>query len=201
MCTSRLPAIVALLLSACAGWDSAEPSYAQPPVEEPLPSHHAPRAPEAALPEVPAEDEPEYEDRLRIASVSLLDSCEVQRHPECMESRVQIAIGSGRPGKFRIRAARLLDEQTGKVIATITPSRPTRWSDDADAYVAWDQRVAARTKLRTSYILGDLQPTPGNGPDSALGYLVLELDVTIGVRRQTLRASHLRREDPFRMVT
>ncbi len=84
MSTRRLASIAFLLLSACAGWDSSTPAYAQPPVANPTPSHHAPLAPVVVTSQPSVEPEPpepeappviEKGDMVAIASVMLLDDC------------------------------------------------------------------------------------------------------------------------------
>lgn len=108
MSTPRLAPLVLLLLSACAGWDSATPSYAPPPVEGPTPSHYVPPQPvdptgaEAPPPEAPARDF-----RVAVASVQLRSDC-----PDPAEAEAPAASASAAselppgPGSSKARSMR-----------------------------------------------------------------------------------------------
>ncbi len=237
MSTLRLVPVLAVLLSACAGWDSATPSYAQPPVQEPVPSHYAPPPPEVIE---PAEPEPEPPaapatgDRVAIASVQLFDDCPEPaptsgiaqesapaaesrragpagkptegRDLGCAQSMVQLAIQSDRPGLLRIEAVRVLDPATKKVAGSSTLRQPTRWSAELGAYAPWDARVPAATELQASYKLGvfDLSRSAERvGPEfnAFYGPFMLEVDVSIDGRRQTVRSPEFSRVDIHMMVT
>ena len=154
MSTPRLGPVILLLLSACAGWDSSTPSYSQPPVEEPVPSHYAPPPPDVPEPAEPAEPEPPEPpeppaspapgDHVAIASVQLLGDC-----PDPTPA-------SGSAG------------QSGKASAS-------------------DQRAASKLV----------------GPEfnANFGPFILEVDVSIDGRRQTVRSPEFGRIDTHMRVT
>lgn len=240
MFATRLTAVVFLLLTACTGWESSTPSYTQPPVEEPVPSHYAPPPPDAVEPAEPAEPlEPEPPmpargDRVAIASVQLYDDCPdpapasglaqrsrpapgprpagsagkptEDRDLGCAQSMAQLAVQSDRPGQLRIEAVRVLDAATKKVAGTSTLRQPTRWSAELGAYAPWDARVPAGTELQASYKLGALDLSRSAervGPElNALsGPFILEVDVSIDGRRQTVRSPEFARVDLHMMET
>ena len=232
MSTPRLGPVLLLLLSACAGWDSSTPSYSQPPVEEPVPSHYAPSPPDVPEPPEPPAPPAAPGDHVAIASVQLLGDCpdptpasgiagppgegsagarggaSAGKPTEgwCSQSTAQLAVRSDRPGLLRIEAVRVLDAATRKVAGTSTLRQPTRWSADLGAYAPWDGRVLAGTELQTSYKLGVLDLSRSArlvGPDfdANFGPFILEVDVSIDRRRQTVRSPEFGRIDTHMMVT
>ena len=144
MSTPRLGPVILLLLSACAGWDSSTPSYSQPPVEEPVPSHYAPPPPDVPEPPEPPAPPAAPGDHVAIASVQLLGDC-----PDPTPA-------SGSAG------------QSGKASAS-------------------DQRAASKLV----------------GPEfnANFGPFILEVDVSIDGRRQTVRSPEFGRIDTHMMVT
>lgn len=76
MSTPRLAPLVLLLLAACAGWDSATPSHAPPPVDGPTPSHYVPPLPvDPTGAETPPPEAPGRDFRVAVASVQLRSDC------------------------------------------------------------------------------------------------------------------------------
>lgn len=200
----RLAPVVVLLLAACAAWDTSSPNQGPPPGETPTPSsHYAPPPP--ARPGDPTDPEPEI--RVAIASVQLLDDCpepEAERAERserdeakrsgnwCSQSTVQLAVGSDRAGPFRIEAVRVLDAQT-RVAGSSRLRAPTRWDQQGGSYLPWDERVAAGGDMKISYKLGVLDLT---SPGSVGGPFMLELDVSVGGVRRTVRSPQfIRRND------
>lgn len=214
---ARRFAAVLLLLSACASWDAASPDHAEPPGETPTPSsHHAP-------PLRPTDPPPDAApaDRVAIASVQLLADCpdpaeedlpagmaresmsQQSRSPnwraQCEQSTVQLAVRSDRAGTFKIDAIRVLDGDRPRLAGTSTLRQPTSWQEAAGVYQAWDGRVAAETDMKISYKLGELDLTEASklvdpAFNTYLGPFVLELDVSIDGRRQTIRSMPFARE-------
>jgi len=230
MSKPRLAAIVVLLLTACAGWESSTPAYAQPVVEEPTPSHYAPPPPVVDVPTDPAPEPADGPpgDRVAIASVHLLDDCPDPRaEPEmrersaaskmrppryageaaedsrrrCAQSMVQMAVRSDRPGRLRIEAVRVLDPVTKRVAGTASLRQPSRWEPTSGMYAPWDERVVAGADLQTSYKLGALDLSKANAPggpsvNTYAGPFMLEVDISIDGRRQTVRSPEFGREEP-----
>lgn len=223
MPSSRL-AVAMLLLSSCAGWEPSTPNYVAPTAESPAPSsHYAPPPP--VLPGDPPSDPPTSaaNDRIAISSVQLLDNCpdpveaeaaksiesrgdsaEGKRSGDsarrrCEQSTVQLAVRSEQAGTFRVEAIRILDGARRGVAGTTTLRQPTRWGD-AGGYQAWDQRVSPGVDMQISYKLGDLELPDANKLASAefnaySGPFMLELDVSIDGRRQTIRSHTFSRQD------
>ena len=184
MFTPRLAPLVLLLLAACAGWDSATPSYAPPPVDNPTPSHYVPPQPvEPTGAETPPPAAPARDFRVAVASVQLRSDCpepaeaaspsaasqlppgpasagERSMRPGdsdrhmCTQSMVQLAVNSEFAGQFRVEAVRVLDPATRRVAGTSTLRLPTQWT--AGSYAPWDARVVPGVELNISYKLGAL---------------------------------------------
>lgn len=118
----------------------------------------------------------------------------------CEQSTVQLALRSGRAGQFRVEGVRVLDGARQRVAGSSTLRQPTQWSAAGSAYLEWDERVVAGSDLQISYKLGDLE-LPGAqqlarpGFDPYFGPFILELDVSIAGRRQTIRSPEFRREN------
>lgn len=76
MFVPRLATVVAVLLTACAAWESPS-AEAPPPAESPVPSsHYAPPPPASPNPEPAPLPEPQHvEIRVAIASVQLIEDC------------------------------------------------------------------------------------------------------------------------------
>jgi hypothetical protein len=217
---SRRAAVVLLLLSACASWETATPDYAAPPSESPTPSSHYAPPPPPVGPSEPGTPDGAANDRVAIASVQLLGDCpdpveaeiavgaaresqSQSRSPgyraQCEQSTVQLAVRSDRAGSFRIDAIRVLDGDRPRLAGTSTLRQPTYWKIDSGVYQAWDGRVAAETDLKISYKLGELDLAQASklvDPEfnAYLGPFVLELDVSIDGRRQTIRSMPFSRE-------
>ncbi len=182
-----------------------------PPVATPVPPHYAPP---------PPVDEPRAELRVAIASVQLFDDCPDPQEAEadarmeskreaqsrapgyaqpCTQSTVQLAVRSDRSGRFRVEAVRVLDGARQRLAGTSTLRTPTRWRADTGVYLPWDERVPAGTDLQVGYKLGALDLSRANklaGPDfdPYSGLFMLELDVSIDGRRQTIRSTAFGRQ-------
>lgn len=217
MSSPRLAALASLLLSACTAWETSTPNYTAPPTEAPVPSHYSPPSNDTPPPPVATptpQNEPRGEVRVAIASVQLFENCpdppdaaaapsaEGEREqqsrspgyvPQCSQSTVQLAIRSDRSGLFRIEAVRILDGANQRVAGSSTLRKPTMWRADSGVYSPWDGRVIAGTDLQISYKLGDLDLSQADelmGPEfnTYMGPFLLELDVSIDGRRQTIRS-------------
>lgn len=222
MSSPRLAAFVVLLIAACAGWEAPPPNYVAPPVEAPVPSRYAQPPPPLDTPVPPPLDTPGAELRVAIASVQLFDDCPDPQEAEadadarmegkreaqarspgygqpCTQSTVQLAVRSERSGRFRIEAVRVLDGARQRIAGSSTLRTPTRWRADSGAYIPWDERVPAATDLQIGYKLGALDLSRANklvGPDfnTYAGPFMLELDVSIDGRHQTIRSTTFTRQ-------
>lgn len=124
----------------------------------------------------------------------------------CAQSTVQLSVRSDVAGQFRIEGVRVLAASTKKVAGPAKLRGPTRWSDADGTYSAWDERTVAGADLRISYKLGD--PDLSGAADMTddnfntyMGPFILELDVSVDGRRQTIRSAEFTREPPHVMVT
>lgn len=224
MSAPRLVPAVLLLLAACAGWETSSPNQGPPPADSPAPSsHYVPPAPDAPpapddSPGAPASI------RVAIASVQLLDNCpdpaEQKPRPEgaeeeraarpdgdsaqmakraCAQSTVQLALRSDRAGPFRIEAVRVLEAAGKRVAGSSTLRGPTQWGAQTSTYQRWDERVAAGEDLQISYKLGELDLSAagelvGDRFDTYAGPFMLELDVSVGGERRTIRSPEFGRQ-------
>jgi hypothetical protein len=124
----------------------------------------------------------------------------------CSQSTVQLSVSCDVAGQFRIEAVRVLAARSGKVAGPAKLRLPTTWSDANGTYAPWDERTVAGSELKISYKLGD----PDFSQASALvgddfntfgGPFILELDVSVDGKRQTIRSAEFTREPPHVMVT
>lgn len=160
---------------------------------------------------------------MAIGSVQLLDDCpdapeqaaEAERSaraedakssgyaPRCEQSTVQLAVRSDRGGRIGVEAVRVLDGARQRLAGSSTLRQPTRWSVAEGRYLQWDGVVAAgAAEQRVSYKLGALDLAQAQaqalaGPDfnSYSGPFMLEIDVSIDGRRQTIRSPMFQRRE------
>jgi hypothetical protein len=215
----RLAPVALLLLTACAAWEASTPNRVPPPAaENPVSSRYAPPPPgETPAPMVPILT------RVAIASVQLLGDCPdapvaapaaagapsesswagdsmAGARRRCEQSTVQLAIRSTNGGQFRVEGVRVLDAARRRVAGSSTLRQPTQWSAADSSYLGWNERVVDGNELQIAYKLGDLDLSRAAqlaGPDfdPYFGPFILELDVSIDGRRQTIRSPEFRREN------
>lgn len=122
----------------------------------------------------------------------------------CTQSRVQLSIESDgdEAQSFAIRAVRLKKAEGGDVLGTMTTREPTVWDDSK--YKPWDESIGAGASVKVGYALGD--------PDwakvgKALGgstwgpMYIVEIDVEIDGRTQTVASPKVPRDEPINVVT
>ena len=129
------------------------------------------------------------------------DSTDEQRFA-CSQSSVQLAIRSDIAAPFRVEAVRIIDARSDKVTATALVRSPNVWSPEG-IYRAWDEHLPAGLDLKVSYKLGDPLSLPAGTPTSfrSYGTLVLEMDVSVGGHRRTLRSAEFAPPPAQIMVT
>ena len=208
----------------------AAPPDETPTPSRPAPEYTPPPPVEPGDPVTTPPEAPRGAERAAIASVQLLENCpdpadesapaaastmtrgaaapnsKAPFRQPCSQSTVQLAVHSDRVGAFRVTAVRVLDAASLKAAGTSTLRAPTRFGADTGTYTPWDERVAPGKDMTISYKLGELDLSRAAelvGPefDSYMGPFILELDVTIGGRRQTIRSPEFRREPIHVMVT
>ena len=124
--------------------------------------------------------------------------------PMCTQSRVQLSIESGgdEAQSFAIREVRLKKADGGEVLGTMTSREPTLWEDSK--YNPWDESVAAGAAIKVGYALGD--PDWGKvgkalGGDTWGPMYIVEIDVEIGGRMQTIASPKVPRDEAENIVT
>lgn len=72
---------------------------------------------------------------------------------KCQQSTLQLTFDNrgSAPAKVSIVEVTLRDVETDQVVATLPSRKPSQWSDADNAYVSWDQSLAATSSARTSY--------------------------------------------------
>jgi len=258
--TTRSVSVLALLLAACAAWETTTPPLAPPPAESPTPSHYAPppQEPEPE-PEPTAEPEPTPTPtptpeptpiatspvtklQVAIASVQLLDNCpdpapapaaeapgapisaessmsepsarsSMMKRPAgdskrmCSQSTVQLSVQADGVQPFKIEAVRVLAANGKKVVGSTKLRAPTTWDDATGTYGAWQEYTATGKDLKVSYKMGDLEFTTAAAKlnsdkfDAFSGPFLLEIEVSAGGKRRTVRSPEFTREPPHVMVT
>ena len=126
--------------------------------------------------------------------------------PPCTQSMVQLSLRADFVGNFKIEAVRILDANSKKAAGTSTLRMPTLWSDANGTYTPWDARTLANQELKISYKLGepDFSRAPelvGPTFNTYMGPFILELEVSIDGKKQTIQSSEFSREPPHVMVT
>jgi len=122
----------------------------------------------------------------------------------CSQSTVQLSVRADFVGQLTIEAVRVLDASSKKVAGPVTLRGPTLWNDSV--YGPWDGRTIADKDLNVSYKMGEPDFSRAAelvGPtfNTFGGPFILEIDVSIDGRRQTIRSSEFTREPPHIMVT
>jgi hypothetical protein len=94
----------------------------------------------------------------------------------CEQTSMQLAIMSTDATKIRVKSVRLYDED-GKLVATLTASKPTKWSTSTSMYETWDESVSSGT-FNVSYVLS--QPSWDRVVDRWNKTFTLKAVVTVG---------------------
>lgn len=215
--STRTPALIVLLVSACAAHDGPTTRGNPPaPIAEPTPADSTPADPTPATTTI----------TIAVASVQLEQDCpdpptpaaapevegsiteeqqrrnlageEAKRSADsrmaCAQSTVQLALANtgARPGTLRILRVRLLDAAHKRELSPLRARTPTRWSE-RDGYLPWDEQVPANTSLQVSYKLGDpdwaqVQRILGASARVDTQAYIVELDVAVDEREQTVRS-------------
>lgn len=88
----------------------------------------------------------------------------------CEQTMLQVTVDAKAATELHIKKVELLDP-SGKVLGTLAARKPTQWSDNSGAYVAWNEKVPGDKPLKASYSLS--APDFGdNGPDPSVTYKV-----------------------------
>ena len=125
----------------------------------------------------------------------------------CSQSTVQLSVQADGVQPFKIVAVRVLAANGKKVVGTTKLRAPTTWDDATGTYGEWQEYTAAGKDLKVSYKMGDLEFTPAAEKLSVdrfntySGPFLLEIEVSAGGKRKTVRSPEFTREPPHVMVT
>jgi len=107
--------------------------------------------------------------------------------PSGCSLNLSLTNAGGRAGQLRVMRVRLLDGNGRRELATVASRTPTRW--DTEGYVAWDERVAGNTTSQVAYSLADAKWKRGGASDLYLKPYIVEVEVVIDGRKQTVRSA------------
>lgn len=104
----------------------------------------------------------------------------------CEQTSMQLSIAAANDSAVQIKSVEVLDD-AGTSLGTLGTSKPTRWSDAASAYEAWDQQVGANQTALVSYVLS--QPNFINRYDSHDRMFTVKVTASIGGVDQALQTT------------
>lgn len=217
-------AVVAVLLSSCAAWDTTNQYTPPPPAEGPTPSHVSPNAaytpPPPVGPTAPLPEPPHVEIKVAIASVQLIEDCPdpapAAEEARGMSAKQSVARGDVADGGSRFD--RSCTQSTVQLALRSDVQGPFR-VEAVRVLDARTQRPVGKTSLRgpTRWSAGDGMYMPWDERvdvkselkisyklgafDRVGGPYVLELEVSVDGHRQTIRSPEFIDEPPHMMVT
>lgn len=152
----------------------------------------------AAIPVERSMQEPAPSSRMRG------DTADGRAWNPCSQSTVQLSVRADFAGQVKIEAVRVLDASSKKVAGPTTLRGPTLWNEGV--YGPWDGRTLAGKDLSVSYKMGEpdfsrAAELVGPSFNTFGGPFILEIEVSIDGRRQTIRSGEFTREPPHIMVT
>jgi hypothetical protein len=173
---------------------------------EDCPDREAPAAPAPASSPVPGAPMPEAAKQApadeAMGDVADGDS----QYDPCSQSTMQLAL-SGHPGPgaatVKIESVRLVRADTNAELAPLKARKPLSWNE-AGMYEAWDERLPPDKALKASYKLSvpnwaDVEAKLGAGSVGRM--FVLQVEVSVDGRRQTIVSPEFAREEPEILVT
>jgi len=172
---------------------------------DPAPAGAPAAAPASELAPSAGASMPERSSQKPVASSRMRgDTADGRSWNPCSQSTVQLSVRADFAGQLKIEAVRVLDAASKKVAGSTTLRGPTLWNEGV--YGPWDGRTLAGKDLSVSYKMGDPDFSKAAelvGPtfNTFGGPFILEIEVSIDGRRQTIRSSEFTREPPHIMVT
>ncbi len=126
------------------------------------------------------------------------------RRRACTQSRVQLSIESDddQAQSLAIRAVRLKKADGGQLLGTMTTRDPTLWR--GSKYEPWDETIAPGASIKVGYALGDpgwAAVATALGSETWATMYIVELDVEIDGRMQTVVSPKVPRDEPENIVT
>lgn len=125
----------------------------------------------------------------------------------CTQSTVQLSVQADGVRPFKIESVRVLAANGRRAVGSTRLRAPTTWDDATGTYGAWQEHTAAGKDLKVSYKMGDLEFTSaaermsGDKFNTYTGPFLLEITVSAGGKRRTVRSPEFTREPPHVMVT
>jgi hypothetical protein len=122
----------------------------------------------------------------------------------CTQSNMQLSLRSeeSAPLSFTVRSVKLLSAD-GVQVATLQSRGPSVWV--VDGYHPWDERLVPKTDVKASYKLSVpdwYEVDKKLGMDSSVGKMfLLEIEVSVDGKSQTLRSAPFPREEDHVVVT
>lgn len=141
-----------------------------------------------------------------LSSVTLADDCSAQAGAAAPESdftdcasrqssmQLQFASSAKANAKIEIRAVRLIDPATGKIIENLRHRDAQQWS--LDRYLGWDETLRGGTTVKATYKLS----APGSSGARMTGFGIaskhlVEVDVAVDGELRTLSIEASREPD------
>ncbi len=125
----------------------------------------------------------------------------------CAQSTVQLSVQADGVQPFKIESVRVLAANGKRAVGSTKLRAPTTWDDATGTYGAWHEHTAAGKDLKVSYKMGDLVFTSaaerllGDKFNTYTGPFMLEVTVSAGGKRRTVRSPEFSREPPHVIVT
>jgi hypothetical protein len=95
----------------------------------------------------------------------------------CEQTSMQLAITATGAMNMTVKSVKLYDE-SGKLVGTLSASKPTKWSTSTSVYETWNETVPANTTINVSYVLS--QPSWANVTDRWNKTFTLKAVVSVG---------------------
>lgn len=100
----------------------------------------------------------------------------------CDQTSMQLAVTATGAMSLKVKSVKLFDEN-GKLVGTLSASKPTKWSATSSVYETWDESVPANGTINVSYVLS--QPSWDKVPDRWNKTFTLKTVVSVGGVDQT----------------
>ncbi len=177
------------------------------------PGPPAPITPPKAPPKTPPKTAPTPSARVELTAVTLADDCggappwaapttraqsqtreksdradrsddmpRARGSRRCEQTSMQLAVIATDAMNIRIKSVKLYDD-AGTLVATLTATKPTKWSPTKASYERWNEAAPANTTINVSYVLS--QPNWGRVADRWNKTFTLKAVVAVGGVEQT----------------
>jgi len=110
------------------------------------------------------------------------DMARARESRRCEQTSMQLAVIATDAMSIRIKSVKLYDD-AGTLVATLTATKPTKWSPSKATYERWNEAAPANTTINASYVLS--QPTWGRIADRWNKTFTLKAVIAVGGVEQT----------------